>query len=183
MPEYFGAVFGTVKAASETAYRALIAKTISFYKSDLFNPHWGEQMTFQVDNTLRLSMVFHGLTKEQAQATWTPFIEWVRSNTELSVGGELMVGSLPARMRPSTIFSGRAVNAKLDGISKVTNRHGCPNHFSTTTANRRWLMPCSPLRVNGKCLFTLIKDWQARPARRSRPPDRPPSRPKWSFVL
>jgi FAD/FMN-containing dehydrogenase len=42
LPATFGAVFGTIKAASDTAFRDLIARTFSFYADKLFNPHWGE---------------------------------------------------------------------------------------------------------------------------------------------
>jgi hypothetical protein len=59
LPEFFGGVFGEIKAASDEAYRALIAKAVAFYRSALFNPHWGEQMVFTKD-TLHLRMVFQG---------------------------------------------------------------------------------------------------------------------------
>jgi FAD/FMN-containing dehydrogenase len=97
LPQYFGGVSGAIKASSDAAYRTLIAKMIAFYKSDLFNPHWGEQLIFQLDNTLRISMVFHGLTQDQAQAAWAPFIEWVRANAEFSFSREISVVALPAQ--------------------------------------------------------------------------------------
>ena len=53
LPQTFGAVFGAVTALSDEAYRALIAKAMSFYQSELFNPHWGEQMVFTRENKLR----------------------------------------------------------------------------------------------------------------------------------
>jgi FAD/FMN-containing dehydrogenase len=49
LPTTFGAVFGTLRAASETAFHDLIAKTLSFYADKLFNPHWGEQIAFGKD--------------------------------------------------------------------------------------------------------------------------------------
>jgi FAD/FMN-containing dehydrogenase len=97
LPEYFGGVFGEIKAASDAAYRALIAKAISFYHSDLFNPHWGEQWGFRADNVLHVGMVFQGLSQQQAQATWQPFLDWVRASGDYSFVKPVQVLALPAR--------------------------------------------------------------------------------------
>ena len=97
LPETFGAVFGAIKASSDVAYRALIARAISFYNSALFNRHWGEQVVFRGDNTLRLDMVFHGLTQQEAESTWAPFLEWVRADSSYSFSNEVRVLTLPAR--------------------------------------------------------------------------------------
>src|SRR5215472_740359 len=42
LPEFFGAVFATIKATSRGAFRQLIGKVIELYSKSLFNPHWGE---------------------------------------------------------------------------------------------------------------------------------------------
>ena len=97
LPETFGAAFGSVKASSDTAFRALIAQAMSFYHSDLFNPHWGEQMVFQSDNTLRISMVFQGLGQAQAQQVWAPFLAWVRASKDYTFAREMKLIALPAR--------------------------------------------------------------------------------------
>jgi len=97
LPEFFGAVLGTIKASTDEAYRALIAQVISFYQRDLFNSHWGEQMVFNQENTLRISMVFQGLSKEQAQDIWAPFMEWVGTRKEYSFSSSMQVWALPAQ--------------------------------------------------------------------------------------
>ncbi|OOG58240.1 FAD-linked oxidoreductase [Rhodanobacter sp. B05] len=97
LPETFGGAFGAIKASSDAAYRALIARAIEFYRSDLFNPHWGEQLVFQSDNTMRIAMVFHGLTQVQAQEIWAPFLAWVGARKEYTVTSEMRVFALPAR--------------------------------------------------------------------------------------
>lgn len=61
LPEFFGGVFGAIRARSDAAFRKLIAKALAFYEERLFNPHWGEQMRFDGKNGLTLSMVFQGL--------------------------------------------------------------------------------------------------------------------------
>jgi hypothetical protein len=73
LPTTFGAVFGTIKAASNTAFRDLIAKTFSFYAEKLLNPHWGEQIAFGKDNTLRIMMLFQGLEQAEAENVWASF--------------------------------------------------------------------------------------------------------------
>lgn len=97
LPTWFGAVFGDIKAASDEAYRALIAKVVSFYQSELCNPHWGEQIAFMPSNVLHLSLVFQGLDQPQAQALWTPFLDWVRARKEYSFEKPVQVLALPAQ--------------------------------------------------------------------------------------
>ncbi|MEO8779529.1 MAG: FAD-binding protein [Rhodanobacter sp.] len=97
LPETFGAAFGTIKASSDTAFRALIAQAMSFYRSELFNPHWGEQMVFQSDNSLRISMVFQGLSQAQAQQVWAPFLAWVHARKDCTFAREITIIALPAR--------------------------------------------------------------------------------------
>jgi FAD/FMN-containing dehydrogenase len=96
LPETFGGMFGEIKASSDDAYRALIAKVVDFYQSTLFNGHWGEQIAFTSD-TLEMSMVFQGLSQQQAEATWAPFIDWVETRADYSVERPLSVLALPAR--------------------------------------------------------------------------------------
>ena len=75
LPENFGAVNMTIKASSDAAYRRLIALIVAFYERSLMNPHWGEQIRFRPGNTLKISMVFQGLTRSEAQAVWQPFLD------------------------------------------------------------------------------------------------------------
>lgn len=80
LPEHFGAVFAIIKAASDSAFRKLIVRTVAFYDDHLFNPHWGEQIAFQPGNTLHISMVFQGLDRRQATNLWGPFFDWVTAS-------------------------------------------------------------------------------------------------------
>lgn len=77
LPQYFGGAGAKIKAASATAFRALIDRFVDFYAGHLFNPHWGEQAKFGPDHTLEISMVSQGLASAQAQAVWQPFFDWV----------------------------------------------------------------------------------------------------------
>ena len=97
LPETFGAVSGAIRASSDAAYCELIAHALAFYRTALCNPQWGEQMVFRSDNTLRLSMLFCGMTRDQAQSTWAPFIDWVRADPAYAFTSEFHVISGPAR--------------------------------------------------------------------------------------
>jgi FAD/FMN-containing dehydrogenase len=97
LPQFFGAVFGRIVAASDEAYRTLVARVMAFYGESLFNRHWGEQIRFSGDNALEFSMVFQGLTKEEAEQTWAPFLQWVRGRTEYTFDQPMQVLALPAR--------------------------------------------------------------------------------------
>jgi FAD/FMN-containing dehydrogenase len=77
LPESFGGVSGIIQANSDQAFRSLTQKVISFYQDQLFNPHWGEQIRFGPDNTVRIAMVFQGLTGRQAEEVWRPLQDWV----------------------------------------------------------------------------------------------------------
>ena len=75
LPETFGAVNMTIRATSATAFRRLIGLIVDFYSRNLMNPHWGEQVRLRPDNVLKISMVFQGLNRGQAQAVWQPFMD------------------------------------------------------------------------------------------------------------
>lgn len=97
LPKLFGAAWGKIKAGSDAAYLRLIDYFLSFYREHLFNRHWGEQVAFEPDNTLTISMVCQGLDKGQARALWQPFIDWVKASAELSGAEEFGVHEGDAR--------------------------------------------------------------------------------------
>jgi FAD/FMN-containing dehydrogenase len=75
LPETFGAVNFTVRATSPAAYRRLVGMALDFYAGSLMNPHWGEQMRFRPGHVLNVSMVFQGMARSEAVATWEPFFD------------------------------------------------------------------------------------------------------------
>ena len=86
LPETFGAVNLTIQAASPAAYQRLIGITMAFCARALVGPHWGEQLRFRSDNSLRVAMVFQGLTRSQAVALWQPFLDEVDATPGLQRG-------------------------------------------------------------------------------------------------
>jgi FAD/FMN-containing dehydrogenase len=98
LPEYFGGALLMIKAASDAAFRRLIARFIQFYQEALFNPHWGESVTLRQENVLLITMVCQGLDEMEPRQVWQPFLDWVTSaGPEFSFGNGLRIGSIPAR--------------------------------------------------------------------------------------
>jgi FAD/FMN-containing dehydrogenase len=123
LPDHFGAVFGSIKARSDTAFRALTAHTIGFYHDRLFNPHWGDQMRFGPANTLRLSMLCHGLNRPQAAEAWRPFLDWV-ANTPQDFAFEMPVQivDFPARQA----WNARFLKQNAPELIVADDRPGAP---------------------------------------------------------
>ena len=92
LPQFFGGAVGVIQAKSDPAFRALIARFISHYAERLANPHWGEQVAVRPDNSLKISMVQQGLSREETQAVWRPFFDWVKASADFSVKEELRSG-------------------------------------------------------------------------------------------
>jgi FAD/FMN-containing dehydrogenase len=77
LPPTLGIVFATIRAHSDDAFRSLIVRMLGFYGERLFNRHWGEQISFGPDNTVRIGMVFQGLGRPEAEDVWRPLFDWV----------------------------------------------------------------------------------------------------------
>ena len=77
LPDFFGFAGMTIKAASDEDFHRLVARFVDFYADSLFNPHWGEGVTFTPDNVLDISMASAGLSTEEARQVWQPFLSWV----------------------------------------------------------------------------------------------------------
>jgi FAD/FMN-containing dehydrogenase len=122
LPEFFGAVFTTVQAASDDAYRRLIGRIIAFYGEALFNPHWGEQIAFRPGNVLDIAMVFQGLDQQQAEVTWRPFFDWLAASPQdFSIASGPSVLAAPARSFWDPEFLGQ-----VPGLILADDRPGAP---------------------------------------------------------
>src|SRR5215471_10369581 len=122
LPEFFGAVFATIKATSRGAFRQLIGKVIEFYSKSLFIPHWGEQIGFRPGNILVIAMVFQGLDQHQAETIWRPFFEWLgASPQDFSTVSEPRILAVPARHFWDPDFLKR-----VPGLVLADDRPGAP---------------------------------------------------------
>ena len=98
LPKFLGYTGGKVKAQSDAAYARLIAQFLDFYRANLFNPHWGEQVHFGSDNVFEISMVCQGLTGDEAKNVWQPFFDWVKAAPQdYNIVAELHAGAWDAK--------------------------------------------------------------------------------------
>ena len=97
LPRFFGAMFVNVAAKSDAAYRDLIQRFVAFYREQLFNPQWGEQVTFRRDNVLGIAMVFQGLDGDAATAVWKPFFDWLAARPSDFALQAPIIAALPAQ--------------------------------------------------------------------------------------
>ncbi|HEX5152465.1 MAG TPA: FAD-binding oxidoreductase [Parafilimonas sp.] len=110
LPEYFGVVFGAVKAKTDTAFLQLISSLIGFYQEKLFNPHWGEQVRFSANNIMNITMLFHGLNQQQAEGVWKSFKDELNPDDYEWIS-PLMAIALPAqRLWDSNFLKANAPN-------------------------------------------------------------------------
>ena len=126
LPAMFGGVSAAIKAASDDAFRALIVKVMEFYHSALFNPHWGEQMSFRSDNTLNISMVFQDLTQQQAEQVWAPFLDWVSAHSDYRFAKPMQALAVPARH----FWDAEFFRAHAPKLIVADDRPGAPAHHT-----------------------------------------------------
>jgi FAD/FMN-containing dehydrogenase len=98
LPQFFGGVEGTVKAASDDDFRRLLRRFVDFYADSLFNAHWGESVKIGRNNTLVLSMVCQGLEEGAAREVWQPFFAWINAApSAFKITDEVWIGARAAR--------------------------------------------------------------------------------------
>lgn len=83
LPANFGILRGTIKAANDDAFKKLIREFISFYRENLNNEHWGEQVRFNSDNTITLNLLFHDISETMAKYTLAPLRAWMNQQQGL----------------------------------------------------------------------------------------------------
>jgi hypothetical protein len=97
LPAYLGGASLRIKAGSDDSYRQLIERFVSFYRDNLFNAQWGESAKVNPDNTLTIGMVSHGLSKEESEEVWRPFLDWIKASPKDFQIEHCFIGSMGAR--------------------------------------------------------------------------------------
>jgi FAD/FMN-containing dehydrogenase len=124
LPDYFGAVFATITAASDAAYLTLVGQVISFYRESLLNPHWGEQIHFGYGPMVTVGMLFQGLTQTQAEQTWAPLFDWVTARPADYTLAKPVFLAWPARN-----FWNPAVVGQTPGLIVPDDLPGAPKDY------------------------------------------------------
>ncbi|MBV9518662.1 MAG: FAD-dependent oxidoreductase [Hyphomicrobiales bacterium] len=105
LPAFFGVVLATIDAASDEAFRRLIASFVSFYAESLLNPHWGEIVKIHPGNRLEISMEWQGFDQQSAATIWRPFLDGIESSgNDLTFRRSPQVLAVPARNRWDPAF-------------------------------------------------------------------------------
>ena len=143
------------QAASDDAYRRLIGRFVEFYAESLHNAHWGEIVNLRRGNPFEISMAFQGLTKEEAEAIWRPFFDWLMDRRRISPSPRRRHRRFPARhlwilfsashlpeailsddrpgARPRT-SSGPAISPRQATCCTAFSRPGCQHRCSSRRA-------------------------------------------------
>jgi len=123
LPETFGAVLLTLRADSDAAYRRLIERFVRFYRSALFNPHWGEQVSFGPRNRIGVRMLFEGLDKAKAEEIWRPFLDEAEEpDSGWRIEPDRAVVSFPAR----SFWNPEFLTTALEAHVRTDPRPGAP---------------------------------------------------------
>ena len=78
LPDFFGAVHMTIKAASDEAFRRLIGRLIALLQRERCSTRTGASRSPSGRATsLTIAMVFQGLDQQQAETIWRPFFDWL----------------------------------------------------------------------------------------------------------
>ncbi len=111
LPNYFGSANVTIKANSDESYKKLINSFLTFYKNDLMNEKWGESVMFKKDNSVAITMVFAGLSTEEAQNVWKEFLDKISAQSKEFTITERYFNAQPA----NRFFN---IDYRLDKMSK-----------------------------------------------------------------
>jgi FAD/FMN-containing dehydrogenase len=123
LPAWFGIAFLTIKASSDAAFRRLVGRFIGFYSDSLFNPHWGESVTFRPANTLAVTMASQGLDKQRAEEVWRPFLDWIAgSPRDFTLETTPNIASIPARH----LWDADYIREHAAGLIMTDQRPGVP---------------------------------------------------------
>ena len=197
LPSTFGFVHWSLRATSDAAFQALLARFVDLYAERLFNPHWGEQASAKPANRFELMMLFQGLNEAEAREAWRPLTtSWRtiqpttgRRNRCSSVscprgvfGTKRTYKSIcrrcskptvaPARVRATG--GGPAILGRRVPSGTATSPPGCPQGSCRPTGAVS-LPRCGSTRAGtGPRRCTSTRGW---PARRRRRGPRPPTRP------
>jgi FAD/FMN-containing dehydrogenase len=98
LPESLGAAEMMIAARSQDAFARLIARFVDFYADRLLDARWGESIAIRPDRTLRVSMVCAGVSREEVERTWRPFVDVLSASaSDLTFDSKPRFGSMPAR--------------------------------------------------------------------------------------
>ena len=82
LPKTMGLMEGKISAKNDNDYKKLIDKFVTFYRDNLNNPNWGEQIKFDAKNNINIFMMYINISKDDALNTFKPMQDWVEANKD-----------------------------------------------------------------------------------------------------
>jgi FAD/FMN-containing dehydrogenase len=130
LPATFGVLSGKINATSDAAYKKLIREFIAFYRDNLNNDHWGEQIKFNPDNTISLTLMFQDLPEVMARYTFSPFRTWMNDHKdEYTFEEKYFV--IPA----NKMWNYDYLSKNMPGFVTLNNEKGAPKNQFWWTPN------------------------------------------------
>jgi FAD/FMN-containing dehydrogenase len=132
LPDFFGFVNVTIQATSGAAFGRLLRRFVGFYAENLHNPHWGEIVNVRPGNKLEIQLSFQGLDKQQANALWQPFLDWVSE----AAGDFTFIHPPSIRVGPARLrWNAAAIKARAPAAILADDRPGAPSENVFWAAN------------------------------------------------
>ena len=123
LPERFGVVLTSIQGSSDTAFRRLLGRFVSFYAGSLFNPHWSQIVNVRSANRLDINMEFQGLDRQRAEEVWRPFLDFLAGSPEdFTITRQPVIRDTAARNRWDPAF----FKANVPGAILTDDRPGAP---------------------------------------------------------
>jgi FAD/FMN-containing dehydrogenase len=170
LPNFFGAVHGTIKAKTDAAFKDLIERFLSFYSRSLSDEHWGDTVYVRSNNSLKVGMSFEGMSADEAKLLWDPFRQWVDQHSD-TLTFQMDYAALPAeKMWDAKVLQQVApdalhVDERPDAASKLLWWASNDGEVATYwyTYQSRWipLAAFQPDRAAGfaQALFDASRQW------------------------
>jgi FAD/FMN-containing dehydrogenase len=92
-----------------------------FFRENLLNPHWGNNVHINSDDTCEISLICQGLDETRIHQAWQPFVDWVKARP-----GEPTVTSL----LPSVTWNARRSWEAIGPAWIKDPRAGAPAHHA-----------------------------------------------------
>ncbi len=172
LPSTFGLVHWSLRATSDAAFQALLARFVDHYAEHLFNPHWGEQASARPGDRFEVLMLFQGLDETEAREAWRPLIDFVAAHPDdYHVKEPLLVAAMPAQRLWDEVY----LEAHLPSVLQADRRSGArPGDWwwagNTEEAGAFWhgyqsaWLPADLLQVDGRRVlaqawFDASRNW------------------------
>lgn len=130
LPKYFALVRGEIHASSDKAYQDLVRHFLVFFKNQLNNEHWGENISFK-GNKIEWFLLSQGLSKKEIKNSWQPLKMLQQEHP-----GQYQMAQTITMIKPSKMWDYHYMKAILPELV-------VKNNASSTNPQEYWWQPNS----------------------------------------